>query len=364
MLAMDYAGRQKLFQQALVNEELDGFAISHPANLRYLCGYTGSNGLLLFLAGRRIFFTDGRYTQQAHEEVKGAGVVIAKGPLMPAAARTVSKLSSAAIGFESDLTTVAAAAQMKELVHRHIEWKPIAGLIMRQRMIKDADELKLIREAVKLGAKVYQQATKFIQPGAREVEVAGKLEYAARQAGADGMSFETIVAAGKRGALPHGRASGQPIPKRGFVVVDSGVILRGYCSDMTRTVHVGPISRVERAWYKAVLEAQLVGIGTVRPGVTAAEVDNATRSVLRKAKLDRYFTHSTGHGVGLEIHEPPRLGKKQPERLAPGMIITIEPGIYIPGKAGIRIEDMVVVTEGGCEVLTPATKELVEVASS
>jgi Xaa-Pro aminopeptidase len=231
-------------------------------------------------------------------------------------------------------------------------------------MIKDADELKLIREAVKLGAKVYQQATKFIQPGAREVEVAGKLEYAARQAGADGMSFETIVAAGKRGALPHGRASGQPIPKRGFVVVDSGVILRGYCSDMTRTVHVGPISRVERAWYKAVLEAQLVGIGTVRPGVTAAEVDNATRSVLRKAKLDRYFTHSTGHGVGLEIHEPPRLGKKQPERLAPGMIITIEPGIYIPGKAGIRIEDMVVVTEGGCEVLTPATKELVEVASS
>src|SRR5215472_17583132 len=150
MLAMDYAGRQKTFQQTLVDEELDGFASTHPANLRYLCGYTGSNGLLLFLAGRRIFFTDGRYTQQAHEEVKGARVVIARGPLLPAAAKSIGKLSSAAIGFESDLTTVATATQMKELLHRRIEWKPISGLIMRQRLIKDADELKLIREAVRL----------------------------------------------------------------------------------------------------------------------------------------------------------------------------------------------------------------------
>ena len=362
MLAMDYPRRQKQFQQTLDDEELDGFATTHPANLRYLCGYTGSNGLLLFLAGRRTFFTDGRYTQQAHEEVKGARVVIARGPLLPAAAKTIGKLSSAAIGFEADLTTVASALQMKELVHRRIEWKPTSGLIMRQRVIKDADELKLIRDAIQLGAKAYHKAAKEIRPGSREVEVAGKLEFAARQAGADGMSFETIVAAGKRGALPHGRASARPIPKRGFVVVDSGVILRGYCSDMTRTVHVGRVGQVERTWYQAVLEAQLVGIGAVKPGVTAAEVDEATRSVLRKAKLDRYFTHSTGHGVGLEIHEPPRLGKKQSERLVPGMVVTIEPGIYIPGKGGIRIEDMVVVTESGCEVLTPVTKELIEVA--
>ena len=162
--------------------------------------------------------------------------------------------------------------------------------------------------AVKLGANVYEEAAKSIRPGVSEVEVAGKLEFAARQAGADGMSFETIVAAGKRGALPHGRASVQAIPKRGFVVVDSGVILRGYCSDMTRTVHVGRVGRVERQWYEAVLEAQLVGIAAVRAGVMAGEVDEAARDVLRKAKLDRYFTHSTGHGVGLEIHEPPRLG--------------------------------------------------------
>ena len=361
MLGMDYAGRQKKFQQTLVDEELDGFVISHPANLRYLCGYTGSNGLLLFLAGRRVFFTDGRYTQQAHEEVKGVRVVIARGPLLNDAAKAIGKLSSAAIGFESDLTTVAAAVQMKALVHRRIEWKPTSGLVMRQRMVKDAEELELIREAVKLGAKVYQQAAKAIHPGVSEIEVAGKLEFAARRARADGMSFETIVAAGKRGALPHGRATLQPIPRRGFVVVDSGVILRGYCSDMTRTVHVGSVGRVERQWYEAVLEAQLVGIDTVRPGAMAGEVDEAVRTVLRKAKLDKYFTHSTGHGVGLEIHEPPRLGKKQTERLVPGMVVTIEPGIYMPGKGGIRIEDMVVVTETGCEVLTPVTKELLEI---
>ncbi len=358
---MDYTARQKKFQQTLHDEKLDGFVVTHAANLRYLCGYTGSNGLLLFLGGRRVFLTDGRYTEQAHDEVKGARVEIPRGSLLSAAAMLLGKAGSAAIGFEADLTTVAAAAQMKRVAPKGVRWKATAGLVMRQRVIKDADELLLIHDAVKLGAKVYEEAARFIRPGVSEVEVAGKLEFAARRGGADGMSFETIVAAGQRGALPHGKASGQAIPKRGFVVVDSGVILRGYCSDMTRTVHVGRIGRVERRWYESVLEAQLVGVATVRAGVTAGEVDEATRSVLRKAKLDQYFTHSTGHGVGLEIHEPPRLGNKQPERLQAGMVITIEPGIYVPGKGGIRIEDMVVVTEKGCEVLTPVTKELVEV---
>jgi Xaa-Pro aminopeptidase len=361
---VDYSGRQKQFQQTLIDEELDGFVVAHPANLRYLCGYTGSNGLLLLLAGRRVFFTDGRYTEQAREEVVGARVVVSAGPLMPQAAKLIGNLSSAAIGFEADLTTVAAATQMRQILHRRIEWKPTSELIMRQRMIKDAEELKLIRDAVSLGAKVYREALKVMRPGVRETEVAGKLEFAARRLGADGMSFATIVAAGKRGALPHGHASDQPIPRRGFVVLDSGVILRGYCSDMTRTVHMGRVSKVERGWYEAVLEAQLVGIAAIRPGITAAEVDEAARSVLRKAKLDRYFTHSTGHGVGLEIHEPPRLGKKQSKRLAPGMVVTIEPGIYVPGKGGIRIEDMVVVTSTGCEVLTPVTKSLIEMEAA
>ncbi len=358
---MNYLSRQKKFQQTLDGRKLDGFVVTHPANLRYLCGYTGSNGLLLFLAGRRVFFTDGRYTEQAHEEVQGARVVIAKGALFVDAGKIIGKLPSAAIGFESDHISVAAAAPMHKLVPRGIRWKPLAGLIMQQRIIKDAEELAIIRDAVQLGASVYEEAKTFLRPGARESEVAGKLEYAARRAGADGMSFDTIVAAGKRGALPHGRASAQPIPRSGFVVIDSGVILRGYCSDMTRTVHVGRVKREERWWYEAVLEAQLAGVAAVVPGKTAGEVDQAARQALRRARLDRYFTHSTGHGVGLEIHEPPRLGKGQSERLEPGMVITIEPGIYVPGKGGIRIEDMVVVTDTGCEVLTPVTKELIEI---
>jgi len=361
---MDCLGRQKRFQQTLGEQKLDAFVVTHAANLRYLCGYTGSNGLLLFVDGRRLFFTDGRYIEQAHEEVKGARVVIARGPLLPEAAKILAKAKSARIGFEADLTSVASAEQMKRAAPKGVRWKATTGLVMRQRMIKDEEELKLIRQAVKLGARVYEEAARSIRPGVSEVEVAGKLEFAARQAGADGMSFETIVAAGKRGALPHGRASGQPIPKRGFVVVDSGVILRGYCSDMTRTVHVGGAGRVERRWYEAVLEAQLVGLAAVRPGVMAGEVDEAVREVLRKANLDQYFTHSTGHGVGLEIHEPPRLGTKQEERLLPGMVITIEPGIYVAGRGGIRIEDMVAVTETGCEVLTPVTKELIEIETS
>ncbi|MDR3748723.1 MAG: Xaa-Pro peptidase family protein [Acidobacteriota bacterium] len=357
---MDYPSRHKKFEQVMAERRLDGFVVTHPANLCYLCGYTGSNGMLLSISGQWIFFTDGRYTQQANDEVSGARVVIAKGPLLIEAAKLLAKHGSAAIGFEADNTSVAAAAEMRKLAPRKIRWKATAGLIMRLRIIKDAEELRLIRQAVDLGATVYAQAVKAIRPGARESEIAGKLEYAARKAGAEGMSFDTIVAAGKRSALPHGRASTQPIPRKGFVVVDSGVILRGYCSDLTRTVHVGRISREHRQWYEKVLQAELAGIAAVKSGVTAGEVDQAAREVLRRDGLDRYFTHSTGHGVGLEIHEPPRLGKGQAERLEPGMVITIEPGIYVPGKGGIRIEDMVVVTAKGAEILTPTTKELIE----
>jgi Xaa-Pro aminopeptidase len=357
---MDYRSRQKMLQQTLIENRLDGFVVTHPPNLRYLCGYTGSNGLLLFSGGRPAFFTDGRYTQQAREEVQGARLVITKGPLMGEAAKSIGRMKTAAIGFEGDHTTVVGASAMRKLVRKKISWKSTSGLVMRQRLIKDANEIRLIREAVNLGSAAYEKAARSIRPGAREAEVAGRLELAARQAGADGMSFDTIVAAGKRGALPHGRASTSPIPSRGFVVVDSGVILRGYCSDMTRTVHVGPVGREGRQWYEAVLEAQLAGIAAVKPGKMAAEVDHAARQVLRKAKLDRFFTHSTGHGVGLEIHEPPRLGKAQEDCLEPGMVITVEPGVYIPGKGGIRIEDMVLVTSSGCEVLTPVSKELIE----
>jgi len=358
---MDYLSRQEQFQRTFRGERLDAFVVTHAANLRYLCGYTGSNGLLLVVGDRRTFFTDGRYSEQARQEVRGARVVIAKGSLLSEAVKRMPADRPLRLGFEADFTTVAAAGVMRNAVPKKVAVRATSGLVMRQRMIKDEDELRLIRMAVVLGAGVFEKALPSIHPGIPETEVAGDLEYEARQAGADGMSFETIVASGPRSALPHGRASAEPIPQRGFVVVDSGVILRGYCSDMTRTVHMGGVGRKERKWYEAVLEAQLAGIAAVKPGKKAAEVDKAARQVLRRAGLDRYFTHSTGHGVGLEIHEPPRLGKGQPEELQAGMVITIEPGIYVPGRGGIRIEDMVLVTANGCEVLTSVNKELVEI---
>jgi len=201
---------------------------------------------------------------------------------------------------------------------------------------------------------------KALKPGHPEASAAAHLEFAAREHGAEGMSFETIVAAGPRSALPHGVASATRMPRRGFVVLDYGVILNGYCSDMTRTVCIGRATSEQRRVYDAVLEAQLAAIAAVAPGRTAGEVDEAARSVLKRAGLGQYFIHSTGHGVGLEIHESPRLAARQTDLLQPGMVITIEPGVYIGGKFGVRIEDMVLVTERGSEVLTRAPKVLLE----
>jgi Xaa-Pro aminopeptidase len=200
----------------------------------------------------------------------------------------------------------------------------------------------------------------YISAGQTEMQVAAALEYAARLAGAEAMSFETIVASGERSALPHGRATAVKLPRRGFVTLDFGVILDGYCSDMTRTVHMGKALPGEREVYDSVLEAQEAAVAAVAPGVSAGEVDEAARSVLRRVGLDQYFSHSTGHGVGLEIHEGPRLAAKQTQVLEQGMVITIEPGVYMPGKFGLRIEDMVLVTATGGEVLTPSVKAWIE----
>jgi Xaa-Pro aminopeptidase len=228
-------------------------------------------------------------------------------------------------------------------------------------MVKDAEEIALLRAAAALGASLFDRALEVIRPGVKETEVAAEMEYAARRAGAEEMSFPTIVAAGKRSALPHGRASRAAIPSRGFVVCDFGVILSGYCSDRTRTVHVGRLTVAARRMYEAVREAQAAAIETVRAGVSVSEVDRAARNILANNGLARHFTHSTGHGVGLEIHEAPRIAMGQTEILRPGMVITVEPGVYIAGSGGVRIEDVVVVTEQGCEVLAPSNKELITI---
>jgi Xaa-Pro aminopeptidase len=235
-----------------------------------------------------------------------------------------------------------------------------APLVELLRCIKDGDELALMAAAALVGCNLFEHILTVLRPGIAEIEVAAELEHQARMMGAEGMSFETIVASGLRSAMPHGRATSAPLPRRGFVTLDFGIIHKGYCSDMTRTVFLGKPKPEERRTYEAVLEAQENAVNAVAAGVSCAEVDEAARGVLRREGLAEAFTHSTGHGVGLEIHEQPRIGAGQATRLQPGMVITIEPGVYLAGKFGIRIEDMVAVTRSGGQVLTPAPKALIE----
>lgn len=357
---MNYRARQRRLEATLAASGVDAFLATHLANVRYLCGFTGSSGAVALARGKRVLFTDGRYAAQARQEVEGVGVVVARGPLLEATAAWLRRHPVRRIGVEAQHMTLATRSALVRLLPPRAGLKPLAGLLERQRMIKEPAEVALIRSAVCLGSSLFDRALKVMRPGVSEAEVAGEIEYAARRAGAQGMSFETIVAGGARSALPHGVASSQPIPNKGFVVLDFGVILGGYCSDMTRTVHMGRAPKQSREIYRVVREAQEEAIASVRPGVKAGEVDYAARKVLRAAGLGRYFTHSTGHGLGLEIHEPPRLGKDQAEVLEPGMVVTIEPGVYVAGRGGVRIEDVVVVTRRGCEVLTPTTKELIE----
>jgi Xaa-Pro aminopeptidase len=342
---------------------VESLLITHLPDVRYLCGFTGSNAALSVTATRAALFTDGRYTLQAKSQTQSARVVIAKESALREACLWLTKSGAKRAYFSAEYTTVAALSAMRDSIDKRRKnfFVPLdMALVESLRLIKDQDELKLIEKAAKLGCELFDQVLPQLEAGTAETAVAGHLEFAARTGGAEGMSFETIVASGPRSALPHGHASAAKLPRNGFVTLDFGVILNGYCSDMTRTVHLGRASRRERFAYDAVLEAQEAGVAAVRPGATCGEVDEAARGVLRKAGLDRYFTHSTGHGVGLEIHESPRIAKELKTVLVPGMVVTIEPGIYIAGKFGIRIEDMVVVTDRAPRVLTPAPKALIE----
>ena len=359
---MNYRLRQQNLRDHLATTQFDALLVSHLPNIRYLCGFTGSSGLLLVEESGSVFFTDVRYDTQAHAEVKGAKVVIARQAVLSAAADRIAALrGKQVIAIEADHVTVSDRKRLNDLLPTHLRLKNASSLVERARMVKDEDELAVIRSAVNLGAKLFDRALEVMRPGVKESDVAAEMEYAARRAGAEEMSFSTIIASGERSALPHGRASDKPIKPGGFAVCDFGVILDGYCSDQTRTVWVGSVSEDARVGYEAVLEAQLAAIAAVRPEVSVGEVDGAARKVLRKRGLGRYFTHSTGHGVGLEIHEAPRLAAGQKAVLQPGMVITIEPGVYFPGKWGVRIEDMVTVTARGCDVLTPTRKDFLAI---
>ena len=351
----------------------EALLLTHGPDVRYLTGFTGSNALLLVLPRRTVLFTDGRYRTQAQEQTAGSGVRVRIGKQIVNDASVLLVQSGVSQVFYDPAQTSMAqlerlqvccreargsdVKQSKSSVARFFRALPDSPVAL-QRERKDAAELGLMEQAALLGCRVFDAVLPFLKPGVTERSVAAELEYAARRMGADSMSFETIVASGARSALPHGHATDQPLPRRGFVTLDFGVMLMGYCSDMTRTVHIGKPTTEERGAYQAVLEAEHAGVAAIRPGVAAGDVDAAARSVLRRHKLARFFAHSTGHGVGLEIHEGPRLGAKGDQQLAEGMVLTVEPGVYLPGRFGIRIEDMVVVEPGGCRVLTPTPREL------
>lgn len=340
---------------------LPGILVTHLPDVRYLCGFTGSSAALAITRRMARLFTDARYTTQAGEEVEAARVeIVSNSPAVSAVEWLAAQAGVEMAGFDPAQTTVAELARWKAALPSQLRRTFFASLpvslVEGLRTIKDEDELAVMIEAALIGCSLFDHILHLIRPGVREIDLAAELEHQARLLGAEGMSFETIAASGPRSAMPHGRATDMPLPRRGFLTLDFGVILKGYCSDMTRTVHLGRASREEQDVYDAVLAAQEAAVAAIRPGVTCAQIDEAARSVLRKADLAQYFTHSTGHGVGLEIHEPPRLGAGQEQKLKAGMVVTVEPGVYMPGKFGVRIEDMVAVTATGGEVLTPSTK--------
>jgi Xaa-Pro aminopeptidase len=361
------ARRLRRVAAAVKTSGAEALLVTHLPDFRYLTGFTGSSAALIVKGSRVTMFTDGRYTTQAANEVDGAKVIVTEKPAAVAACEFAAGAGVAKCAFDAQQTTVEALEKLKEALPAKLRkswFVATSGVIAGLRQIKDEVEQDKMREAAALGCRLFDQVLEEIHPGATEREVALALEFMARLAGAEKMSFETIVAGGERSALPHGKATNAKLPRRGFVTLDFGVVVDGYCSDMTRTVHLGPARKGEREVYEAVLDAQLAGIAAVRAGVTGWEVDAAARGVLVKAGLADSFTHGTGHGVGLEIHEWPRLGKKRDgvvdSKLKSGMVVTIEPGVYLPGRFGVRIEDTVLVTATGCEILTPTTKAWIE----
>jgi Xaa-Pro aminopeptidase len=339
--------------------------ISHRPNIFYLTGFTGDNAMLLVPAtGRPILLTDPRFDTQAGEECRDshARVIITRKPLPQEAGEHLATLPRRATTlFEEDKLTVAQLRTARTAARSGCSWKPVQGLVETLREVKDADEISRIRDAARVASQVMEHAIKAARVGMAETDLAAEIEYQMRKLGAEGPSFETIVASGPRAALPHGRASSKRLKEKDLVVLDLGVILRGYCSDLTRTIHVGRASPEVRRWYQAVQDAQTAAREAVKAGVTAGQVDEAARSVLRRQGLERQFIHSTGHGLGLEVHERPGLRQDQKAALKAGSVVTIEPGVYFPGRGGIRIEDDVLVLDGRSETLTSPPRELIEV---
>ncbi|MFD1850599.1 M24 family metallopeptidase [Oceanobacillus bengalensis] len=348
----------KKLKTALEANELDAIIVSSPFNRRYITGFTGTAGVAIISKTDNRFITDFRYTEQATTQAQEFQVIEHKQQIELEIKDQLKKMQVKRVGFEKDYVTFTAFETYKALFE--VELIPVSGLIEEIRMIKTSEELDTMKKAAKIADDAFLHIRSFIKPGVKEIEISNELEFFMRRQGATSSSFDTIVASGVRSALPHGVASDKEIKSGELVTLDYGALFEGYCSDITRTVAVGEISSELRNIYNTVLEANIRGIKGIKPGITGVEADALTRDYITEKGYGEYFGHSTGHGVGLEVHEGPSLSTRSKSTLEPGMIVTVEPGIYIAGLGGCRIEDDVVVTEDGNERLTFAPKELIQ----
>lgn len=348
---------QEIRRQLSVSR-LDALVVSHIPHVRYLTGFSGSNGLCIITPRKQYFLTDRRYRDQSKTEVEGFKIIVTKIGLIEEVGKLRLLRGISRIGFESVHTSVEAYSKMKggfagsRLV-------PTKSIVESVSAVKDESEIQLILRAIRITEKVFQKLLQMLRPGLAEQEVAAEIGYWHRRFGADEDAFDPIVASGLRGALPHGRASAKKIKRGEMVTLDFGCSFHGYHSDLTRTVAIGRPTTRARKIYQIVLEAQRRAIESVKPGLKASEPDRIARNSIRRRGFGKYFSHSLGHGLGIEIHEQLRLSAQSKETLRVGNVVTVEPGIYIPGFGGVRIEDDIVVRENGCEVLTTAPKELI-----
>jgi len=351
--------RIKNLEEKLIENNINGFIVSKPENIFYLTGFSGE-GIAIITGQKNHIITDFRYIEQARYEATGFEIVEMK-PGVSAFLRAyelAKELDLKNIGIESCSLTL---KEYEELVanFKNIAVIKTEGLVEELRTIKDNNEISLIKAAQEITDKAFEHILTFIKPGVRELDLVAELEYFLKKSGANKTAFETILISGPKTSLPHGVPSDRKLQQNDFVTIDFGACFNGYCSDMTRTVIIGRPSEEHLSIYNTVLDAQIKALELIRPGLKGKDVDKVAREYITEKGYGNYFGHGLGHGVGLEIHEAPRLSPNGENVLLPGMVVTVEPGIYIENFGGVRIEDMVVLTENGCEILTCSEKHLI-----
>ncbi len=349
--------RASALRALLLEQNLDALLVTRPANLRYFSGFTGTDGALIVTPQATIFLTDSRYTIQASEEVtvdqRREYSVQTEGVIAALEDFTVRK-----VGYEAEHLTCAALERLRTRSGQEITWVGLDRPMLGLRGIKDSIEIVALERAAHLAASAFDEIVPLLRPGIAESEIALALEFAMRRLGGDEKSFDLIVASGERGALPHGAASDRILRAGEFVTIDFGLRLHGYCSDETVTIALGETDAELEHVYDTVYQAQQDAIAAIRPGVLLKEIDALARKTIAAAGYASFFGHGLGHGVGLAVHEYPTLSPRSVDTAQVGMVFTVEPGIYLPGKGGVRLEDMVVVTNDGCRKLTRISKKL------